>query len=234
MGTTRRILIIGCSDGIGLALAKRLLAGGWRVTGLSRRASPIEHPEYFHVVGDVAEAGFRRRVEELEIERGPFSDCVYCAGIGLGFDASNLDGDVTVFKVNLLAAIEAAAALVPRMVERRQGHFVVLSSMADKLLIPDSPAYAASKAGLSSYFESLGLAVRSSGVSVTNIRFGFVDTKMARSPVKPFLRQVDWAVSVVVRALGRRAIRISRPRRMAVLVSVLRWLTDWRLRLFTR
>lgn len=234
MSPTKRILIIGCSDGIGLALVKRLLSEGWRVAGFSRRKSPIDHPEYLHVVGDVAEPGFRKRIEDLELQQGPFSACVYCAGIGLGFDASNLDGDVTVFKVNLLAAIEAAAALVPRMVERRQGHFVVLSSMADKLLIPDSPAYAASKAGLSSYFESLGLAVRASGVSVTNIRFGFVDTKMAKSPVKPFLRQVDWAVSVVVRALGRRAIRISRPRRMAVLVSTLRWLTDWRLRLLTR
>ena len=42
----KRVLIIGCSDGIGLALVKRLLAEGCQVTGLSRRASPVEHPKY--------------------------------------------------------------------------------------------------------------------------------------------------------------------------------------------
>ena len=40
----RRVLVIGNSDGIGLALTRRLLAEGWTVTGLSRSTSPIEDP----------------------------------------------------------------------------------------------------------------------------------------------------------------------------------------------
>jgi hypothetical protein len=75
------------------------------------------------------------------------------------------------------------------------------------------------------------LRVRASGVKVTNIRFGFVDTKLAKGPVRPFLRSTDWAVKVVIRALGSRAIRVTRPRRIAPLVALLRWLTDWRIRL---
>ena len=226
----KRVLIIGCSDGIGLALVKRLLDEGWQVTGLSRRPSPVEHPRYRHRVQDVADTTFRARLAELVASQGPFSACVYCAGIGMGFDPASLDGDVSVFQVNLMAAVETAAVLIPGMVARRQGRFVVLSSLADRLILPESPAHAASKAGLSSYFEALALAVRASGVKVTNVRFGFVDTKMARSPIKPWLRSPEWAAAVVARALVDGPIRVSRPRRMGLLVAWLRWAMDWRVR----
>ena len=86
----KRALIIGCSDGIGLALVKRLLAEGWQVTGLSRRPSPLEHPRYWRQVRDVAAAGFRASLTELVTSQGPFSACVYCADIGARFAPANL------------------------------------------------------------------------------------------------------------------------------------------------
>jgi NAD(P)-dependent dehydrogenase (short-subunit alcohol dehydrogenase family) len=83
---------------------------------------------------------------------------------------------------------------------------------------------------MSAYFEALALTARPAGVRVTNIRFGFVDTKMAKAPVRPFLRSTDWAVKIVVRALAGKAIRVTRPRRLVPLVKLLRWLTAWRIR----
>ena len=47
--------ITGTSSGIGLALARQLLASGWRVAGLSRRPSPIDHPQYRHIELDLAD-----------------------------------------------------------------------------------------------------------------------------------------------------------------------------------
>jgi NAD(P)-dependent dehydrogenase (short-subunit alcohol dehydrogenase family) len=224
-----RILVVGCSDGIGLALVRRLLDSGWTVAGLSRRPSPINHLHYQHSVRDVGAEGYRGFLDDLTARSGPFDACVYCAGIGTGFDPGDLAPDIQVLRVNLLAAVETAAALVPGMVKRRLGRFIVLSSQADKLRLANSPAYAASKAGVSSYFESLALAVRESGVLVTNVRFGFIETKMAHSPVKPFLRSPDWAAGVILHALEGKTIRVSRPRRMAALVSLLSWLGAWRL-----
>jgi len=55
---SRHALIVGCSDGIGLALVGRLLEDGWRVTGVSRRPSPVDHHAYRHEVADVADAGY--------------------------------------------------------------------------------------------------------------------------------------------------------------------------------
>jgi NAD(P)-dependent dehydrogenase (short-subunit alcohol dehydrogenase family) len=226
-----RILIVGCSDGIGLGTARKLVADGWQVVGLSRSASPLEHPAYSHEVIDVAKPGYRERLAEIARARGPFDACLYCAGIGADCDLANLDHDLRVFQVNLMAAVETAAELLPAMVHARRGHFVVLSSQADALIAPSNPSYAASKAALSSYFEAVALAARPSGVRVTNIRFGFVDTKMARAPLRPFMRSVDWAVKVVLRALDRGAIRVTRPRRLVPLVGLLRWIVDGRVRL---
>lgn len=48
-----RALLVGHSDGIGLAVTRRLLARGWEVTGVSRSPSPVENPACRHHVEDV-------------------------------------------------------------------------------------------------------------------------------------------------------------------------------------
>jgi NAD(P)-dependent dehydrogenase (short-subunit alcohol dehydrogenase family) len=228
--SAKRILIVGCSDGIGLATARRLLDDGWLVVGISRRRGPLAHEAYHHAVLDVGQPGYRGELAALVAQHGPFDACLYCAGIGAAFNPADLSQDVQVFQVNLMAAIETAAELIPGMVQARCGHFMVLSSQGDRLTTPGFASYAASKAAMSSYFEALALALRPSGVKVTNLRFGFVDTKMAKARVRPFLRSTDWAMKVVVRALAGHAIRVTRPRRLVPLVALLRWLTDWRIR----
>jgi hypothetical protein len=96
---------------------------------------------------------------------------------------------------------------------------VALSSIGDEVPSPYAPSYAASKAGLSSYLAGLALALRPRGVRVTNVRLGFVDTKMAKAPVKPMMIPVGCAVEVVMRGLERRPARVTYPWRMAALVG---------------
>ncbi len=205
------------------------MAGGWQVVGISRSPSSLQAPGYRHEVMNVAAPGYRSALATIVSELGPFDACVYGAGIGVRHDLTRLDDDIRVFQGNVMAAVETAAELIPRMVTARRGRFVVLSSQADALIAPANPSYSASKAAMSSYFEGLALAARPAGVLITNIRFGFVDTKMAKAPMKPFMRSVDWASDIVVRSLERRAIRVTRPRRMAVLVKLLRWATELRI-----
>jgi NAD(P)-dependent dehydrogenase (short-subunit alcohol dehydrogenase family) len=76
---------------------------------------------------------------------------------------------------------------------------------------------------MSSYFESLALTLRPKGIAVTNIRFGFVDTKMAKAPVRPFMISADKAASIILRALKKRPIRLSYPLPMVMLVRLFRW-----------
>lgn len=224
-----KALIVGNSDGIGLALTRRLLREGWLVTGVSRRPSPLADPSYVHAVHDVSDPGYGDGLRALQGREGPFDVCVYCAGIGQPFDPDDLSAEPQVFRVNLLGAVETSSIVLPPMLAAGRGHLVGLSSIADASLSPAAPSYAASKAGLSSYLAGLALAVRPRGVHVTNVRFGFVDTKMAKAPVRPMMMTVDRAVEVLMRCLRTRPAQVTYPRSMDVLVHLMRWATSFRL-----
>ena len=219
-GTMKRACIIGSSDGIGLATARVLLAEGWQVTGVSRSESQIDHPHYAHFQSDVATREYRELLQGLA--REPFDAVIYCVGIGERLSLADLERETRIFEVNLLAAVATAAIVLPSMLAAGRGHLIVLSSLADGLVSAEYPSYNASKAGMSSYFAGLASALRSTGVSVSQIRFGFVDTKMAKSSVKPFLITREAAANVVARTLRSGSRRVSFPLRMALLVAVLR------------
>jgi short-subunit dehydrogenase len=224
---SRHAIIIGNSDGIGLHSTRRLLDRGWKITGVSRRASPVVHAGYRHHVLDVSDRDYVERLRAI-LGQERVDTCIFCAGIGGQLDPQDLRSDVHVFEVNLMGALRTAEVIVPAMVTAGRGHLVVLSSQADVLVVPAAPSYAASKAAMSSYFEGLGLALRSHGVAVSNLRLGFVDTKMARASVRPFMYTLDQAVDVVESVLRKRPLRLTRPLSTALLVRLLAWLGRWR------
>src|SRR5439155_21258891 len=51
----RHALVTGASSGIGAAIVARLLRDGWRVTGISRRPGPFDHPAFAHLPLDLAD-----------------------------------------------------------------------------------------------------------------------------------------------------------------------------------
>lgn len=214
------IIVVGNSDGIGLGLTQLLLDRGYRVIGLSRSGSPLEHAAYRHSVIDVTATDYTQVLERLVADAGEIAATVYCAGIGERTTPETLALDLKVFDVNLLGAIRSAQVVLPVMCRAGAGRFIVLSSQADVIVSHEASSYTASKAALSAYFEGLGLRLRGSGVRVCNVRFGFVDTKMARSGIQPFRISVDRAASLLVRLLeGRCPLRVTYPRRMAMVVA---------------
>lgn len=84
--------------------------------------------------------------------------------------------------MTLRGGAHTAEVVLPGFVATGSGHLIGLSSLAAS---PDAPGYAASRAGLTNYFGGLALAMRRHGVAVTSILF--VDTKMAKSSIKPGL-----------------------------------------------
>ena len=227
----KSVLIIGNSSGIGLALTKRLLSLGYQVIGLSKSRSPVADEAYRHIIADVTDDSFCQLLAD-EVTVTP-DLVIYCAGIGEEFDLSAIVFERKVFEVNLMGAVKTIEALLPKLVENRRGHIIVLSSLADQLISPEAPSYSASKAGLSSYTEGLALVVRQYGVAITNVRFGFVATKMAKGASLPFMMSVDRAVDHLMRCLSKQPIRYSRPRLMAVIVLLVRLIMRLKL-LFAR
>ena len=214
-----RAILVGNSDGIGLALTRRLLDRGWRVDGVSRSKSPVRHDAYSHLIMDVRNPGFTEGLEAL-VKMDPPDLCVYCVGIGEELDLSEMRREAEIFDVNLTGMVRTAAEVIPVMVRNGRGHFMGISSMADEFLSAEAPSYNASKAGFSSYLRSLARAVRRRGVRITMVRFGFVDTKMAKGDVKPFLMSVDRAVDHLERCLRKRPVRYTAPAIMIPLIKL--------------
>jgi len=204
-------LLVGNSDGMGLATTKRLLARGWNVIGVSRSESPIVNTSYRHRVLDVGDSAYSDLLGEL-VRSVALDLCIYFAGIGAFLDLADMSNEAAVIDVNLTGMVRTAAVVIPQMVSRGQGHFIGISSMADELLSAEAPSYFASKAGFSSYLASLALALRPKGVYVTNVRFGFVDTKMAKGKVKPFMMSVEKAVDHLETSISRKPARHTAPR----------------------
>jgi NAD(P)-dependent dehydrogenase (short-subunit alcohol dehydrogenase family) len=201
-----------------------MVADGWAVTGVSRRRSEALGDRHHHYVLDVRAPDYRAALVELSDRHGPFDVAVYCAGVGDLLELDDLAAQRAAFEVNLLGAVDTFEALAPAWRRRRAGHFVVLSSLADKLVGPESPGYNASKAAVTSYFESLALAVRSEGIAISNLRFGFVDTKLAKGrfrPFMPFMLTRDRTAGAVARVVARQPIRHSVPAPMVALCAAL-------------
>lgn len=212
-------VIIGASSGIGLALARRLVDAGWSVTGLARRDAGFAHDRYRHVVADVREPAFRQALAALETP----DVCVYATGIGELLELEKPSCEADVFTTNLTGLAITVEELLPRMIAGKRGHLIGISSQADRVIDRHAPSYAASKAGMSSYLEGLALACRKHGVAITNVRFGFVDTAMAKSDVKPFMITADRAARVIEKCIASRPIRKTVPLRMAAVLWLFRW-----------
>ena len=204
-------LIVGNSDGIGLATTRRLLAAGWKIIGISKSDSPITNTNYHHRVIDVSDDRYSKILKELLLGH-PLDLCLYCVGIGELLDLSDMGIEPKVIDVNLTGMVRTAAEVIPQMVKREKGHFVGISSFADELLSAEAPSYHASKAGFSNYLKGLALALKPKGVRITNVRFGFVDTKMAKGDIKPLMMTVEKAVDHLEFCIRKRPVCYSAPK----------------------
>lgn len=112
----RCAVVVADSDGIGLALTRRLLAAGWTVTGLSRSGSDLVHERYAHAVIDVTAASYQAILAAHVDALGGIDLCVYTAGIGEFIDVTDLSSQTRTLQVNLPGAASTVEVVVPRMV----------------------------------------------------------------------------------------------------------------------
>lgn len=206
----QQALMIGNSDGIGLAATRRLLESGCNIIGISRSESPIANKNYHHIVADVGISKYPEMIDELLLKY-TFDLCIYFAGIGELLDLTDMKDEPRIIDVNLTGMVRTAAAVIPKMVAMGKGHFIGISSFADELLSAEAPSYHASKAGFSNYLGGLALALKPKGIFVTNVRFGFVDTKMAKGDFKPFLMSVEKAVDHLQTCIEKKPICYTAP-----------------------
>jgi short-subunit dehydrogenase len=224
-----RTLIIGNGDGIGLALTKRLIRDGEDVMGVSRRPLDQICDRHIQHVLDVLDPEFPKSIAAIVANAPEIDTLVYCAGIGEPFETSGVDCDGDTIRVNFAALADAVRAVLPAMLTRRGGRIIGISSIGDRAL-PGAPSYGASKAGMTAYLLGLRAALRKSGVLVSVVRFGFVETKMAKAKKRPMMITPDRAAEVLLGVIRRGPAIKTYPLAMEALVSIASVLTSWRMR----
>jgi len=234
------VLITGASSGIGGALAVELGRRGAALGLFARRAD-----ELMKVAEEIERGGGKALVlpgdvrQSSEIENaaarlreqwGRIDVLVANSGVGIITPASELRADTVanVISVNTIGVVNSVAAVLPDMLARQRGHLVAISSLAAFRGLPKSAAYSASKAAVSTFFESLRVDLRRSGVDVTIIHPGFIKTPMTagRKGKLPFLLELDDATRRIVRAIERRPRTYAFPWQLAGLVRLLKFMPN--------
>ncbi len=217
------VWITGASSGIGAALAKLYAHHGWQVAVSARRADALqalaeEFDNILPVACDVTDRDMMRACfEKIKSEFGELDLAIANAGVYLPTKLPDFDAEIfdASFNVNVTGTVNMLAPIVPYMAARGQGHIAIVSSVAGYNGLQTSAAYGATKAALTNMAEGLALDLKASGVHVSVIAPGFVDTP-ATAPNKfhmPFLMKVDEAAKRVYQGLNKRKAHIAFPKR---------------------
>jgi NADP-dependent 3-hydroxy acid dehydrogenase YdfG len=182
--------ITGASSGIGAATAEALAREGAAVALGARRADRISELEKkindaggraVAIETDVAsEESARGFIESARSELGGLDILVNNAGVMLlgpiqGADVEHWERMV---EVNVLGLMYCTHAAAPGLVEQGSGHIVNVSSVAGRVAGFGSGVYNATKFGVGAFSESLRQEVTASGVRVTIIEPGYVETEL--------------------------------------------------------
>jgi 3-oxoacyl-[acyl-carrier protein] reductase len=180
-------VITGASRGIGRATALRL-AAEWEIVAVARSARELDS-----LRGEIEEAGGDCSTIELDVTdavavQRALSDIdaevlVNNAGIGIMKPLLELAVEEwrSMVSVNLDAVFYVTRALLPGMVERGLGHVVNIGSLSGRGAFVGGTAYTATKHALVGFSESLMMEVRDSGVRVSLVMPGSVNTSFSSS-----------------------------------------------------
>jgi NAD(P)-dependent dehydrogenase (short-subunit alcohol dehydrogenase family) len=178
-------LVTGGSSGIGLAIARMLRGEGYELTLAARTVERLEAAaaelDAASVAVDVRDEDACVALVEAHLERhGGLDVLVNCAGVGI----AGRIGDMATKQFDLQQAVNLRGAFLvtrealPALREAR-GYVVNLASIAGTIPTPGLASYGAAKAALIALTRSLDREEAASGVRVTALCPGFVDTPMA-------------------------------------------------------
>jgi short-subunit dehydrogenase len=188
-----RVLVTGASSGIGAALARRLAGRGAVVGLVARRSDRLAQvladcratsPESTMWVADLGDGAAGELGRRAWDDLGGVDVLINNAAMPKRRAVAALDpAEVeAVMRVNFFGPMRLTLAVLPRMLERRRGLIVNVSSVGGRLGIIHETAYCASKFALCGWSESMAVDLHGTGVSVKLIQPGPVDTEIWDQP----------------------------------------------------
>ena len=217
----RRGIIIGASQGLGAALARRLAREGYILAllapnqdGLELACNQINQTAnegraraYVHDVNQYEKVpGLLRRIVA---DLGGLDLVAYVAGVNYppgGIDKYNFENDRKMIEVNLIGAMAWLNPVAEMFQSAQAGQIVGISSVAGDRGRVFNPGNNTSKAGLTTYLEALRNRLTRHGVNVLTVKPGFMKTEMinaAQGPT-PFMVTPEKAAEDIWKAIRKR------------------------------
>lgn len=197
----RNVVITGGSQGIGEAMADRFASQGANVFVIARSADKLkviaDRVRGRWMTADLAAAdGVDGLVQKCLEQIGHIDVWVNNAGLETTDAFVHVDRDHirTLARLNFEAPLMLTRDVLPHMIERGTGHIVQISSLAGTIPFPGLAAYSGTKAGLTNFTETLRLELKGTGVGVTVVAPGPVDT-----PMWDRLEAENWATPALKR-----------------------------------
>ncbi|HNK64477.1 MAG TPA: SDR family NAD(P)-dependent oxidoreductase [Anaerolineales bacterium] len=223
----RRAIVVGASEGMGAALARRLAKEGYRIALVARQkdkltalcaeinqAGETHALAYPHDVSHYAEVP--GLLQKIVMDLGGLDTFILMAGVNYppgGNDRYNFENDRRMIEINLIGAMAWLSPVAEMFQSAQAGQIVGIASVAGDRGRVGNPGYNTSKAGLATYLEALRNRLTRHGVNVLTVKPGFVKTEMLKAAVgpTPFAIPVEQAVDDIYKAMCKRKQSIYTP-----------------------
>ena len=234
----KSVWLVGASSGIGQATAHALHGQGAKVFVSARNADALagfvqNHPGAVALPLDVTDPAALKAAAHTVLASGTLDLVMYCAGYYKELRATgfNLAEMLRHNDVNYSGALYLLDAVLPALLAQRFGHISLISSVAGYTGLPQSLAYGPTKAALINLAETLYLDLQDSGIGVSLVCPGFVETPLTAQNkfAMPALITPDQAAQEILRGWGRGEFEIHFPKRFTRWMKTLR-LLPYRLR----
>lgn len=230
----QRGIIVGASDGIGSALARKLVKEGYTLALLARRKEKLNTlcNELNTAAGEVRALPYEHDVSNFDEIPGLLSKIVsdiggldlivFMAGVNYppgGINKYNFENDRKMIEVNIIGAMAWLSPVAVMFQSAKAGQIVGISSVAGDRGRIGNPGYNTSKAALTTYLEALRNRLTRHGVNVLTVKPGFVNTEMAKAAQggTPLIIEPEQAANEIYKAIKKRKQLVYTP-------SIWRWI----------
>jgi short-subunit dehydrogenase len=208
----KKIIIVGASSGIGREIACKYAVSGNKVGITGRRENLLnelkeKYPRQiftscFDVMGNENDQKIQQLIHELE----GLDLLIYNSGYGDPSKELDFEIENTTTKTNVNGFVEIVSYAFNYFVQKGYGQIAITSSVAAVRGNSWAPAYSASKAFMSNYAEGLNIKAKrlKKDIVVTDIRPGFINTKMAKGNGQFWIVPKEKAAEQIINAIGKK------------------------------
>jgi len=194
--TGKVVIITGASSGLGEALAHTFYVAGCKVVLAARRQEELErvrrdllqlhsthtlHPPIVLPLDLTDLNALPDKVQQVLDIHGRIDILCNNGGVSVRSNAidTKIDVDIKIMHVNYFGTVALTKAVLPSMIERKEGTILCIGSVQGKFGIPQRSAYAASKHALQAFCDSLRAEMCENNIKVTLISPGYINTSLS-------------------------------------------------------